>query len=550
MKQLLLLLALVSLSFALSPASFRLQSTAGIWEDDYDLIFDPGRLPLIDGQRVYTNLSNYVTSNEAMFGLNSSNFILLGASGHLGNRLAPAAVFDAHNFQTPQFTGLFGANSSDSLFGSGRVNDVSWLDLDSNGVYDYKRVRETGRNAWSSGSGNDLFVAAGWKTGANRFGLALAYNDSATKQVLPALDYVEHDYDSSLIAGGLAYLLDDTSRYFDQSRATSAGLVLSNWRDLKGGSMLGISLSPAYLADNALLDRTQTSHTDYAPSDTAVSDFARGSIDDIYRLPYTGFQIPVNVTLVRPKGEKTQSWFYAQGFFRTQSLAKDAGSHDLTQFSQTLNPGDSSVIDNLVHVLGGMRTSFGGSLRLKELYQMGERLDFGWSAQLGARWYSDSLSDKMAEVGWARHDDGDSIQSHSDYTQTITGTEHWMNRLTGREASLVVPVGLEFKLVPSLALRLGAQHTVVWDDHISTRQLLTWAPRKTRTDYGDGTFYETIDTLTRQTASSETRNSFSQATLFSYGAGFRPMENLQIDLMGFANLVNLTAWRLSATLRF
>ncbi|MBM3314819.1 hypothetical protein FJY71_03120, partial [candidate division WOR-3 bacterium] len=50
------------------PQSFRLQSTAGVWYDDYDLMFDPALLLDVDGHRIYTNLSNYVTGSEAQFG--------------------------------------------------------------------------------------------------------------------------------------------------------------------------------------------------------------------------------------------------------------------------------------------------------------------------------------------------------------------------------------------------------------------------------------------------------------------------------------------------
>jgi hypothetical protein len=550
MKYLLLLLAVATTLLAFSPGSFRLQSTSGIWEDDYDLIFDPGRLTLIDGQRVYSNLSNYVTSDEGVFGPNSSNFILVGASGHLKSKLAPAALFDGHNFRTPEFTGLLSADSGDSTFGSGRATDVSWLDLDSNGVYDFKRVRETERNAWRSGSGNDLFVGAGWLSGSRRFGVALAWSESGTKQVLPGLDFTDHDYDSTLITGGLTYLLNDTSRYYSLACANSGSLVLSCWSDQKNGAMLGVSLSPGLLADDASFEQTLSSYADHAPADPAVTDFARRSVDNSSRLSYQGFQVPLNFTLVRPKGKSGQSWLYAQGFYRAEFLASDAGSHDITSFEQTLNPGDSAGFDSIVRAFSGLQSSFGGSIRMKELYEVGERLNVGWSVQLGARWYSDTLADDMNERGSVRFDDGDSVQSSADYVQSITGSERWMNRLVGREAMLIVPVGLEFKIVPRVAFRLGARHTVTWDDHVTTRQLLSWAPRKIRTDFGDGTFSEQIDTLGRRVASSEDRVGFTQATVFSYGAGLRPIDNLQIDLMGFANLVNLTGWRLAATLRF
>ena len=48
MKYALTIAIMLSLSFGLVTESFRYQSTAQLWEDDYDLLFDPARIPEIE----------------------------------------------------------------------------------------------------------------------------------------------------------------------------------------------------------------------------------------------------------------------------------------------------------------------------------------------------------------------------------------------------------------------------------------------------------------------------------------------------------------------
>jgi hypothetical protein len=50
--------------------------------------------------------------------------------------------------------------------------------------------------------------------------------------------------------------------------------------------------------------------------------------------------------------------------------------------------------------------------------------------------------------------------------------------------------------------------------------------------------------------SSETRKTVTYSTGLTYGIGYSPMENLQIDLMAFARVTDLRYWRLSVTLKF
>ncbi|MDH5187231.1 MAG: hypothetical protein OEW70_09240, partial [candidate division WOR-3 bacterium] len=75
-------------------------------------------------------------------------------------------------------------------------------------------------------------------------------------------------------------------------------------------------------------------------------------------------------------------------------------------------------------------------------------------------------------------------------------------------------------------------------------------PVFTRTEYGDSTFSERVGPQSELQATSETINTIEHNTYFTYGAGFNPIKNLQIDIMGFRNLTNLSNWKLSITFKF
>jgi hypothetical protein len=539
-----------TVALAFVPQSFRMQSTASIWEDDYDLIFDPGRTTEIAGHRVYTSLSNYVTGNEQQFGLGSSNFFLVGGSTRFGARAFPAGILDHHSFNTPLFTGLYDPYSGDSLFGSGKLTDVEWQDPDSNGTYDFKRVAHTEQNAWRSGCGTDFYLACGILAGKNRFGVGLAFNDTCRTGVLPGLDYVRHDYDSSLVAGRIVFLSDDTSRYASRTQFDSKRLVLSGRFELAGGSVLGVNVQPALVGADDGHGRTAWSYADRNPGGSGAKDYSLLTLKDSVRFPTQGMDIPVNLQWVTTQTGSYETRLNLSGFFGWQNLAPTAGGDSVAYYEQTLNPGLASTLDSVSHRFRGATGNKGLSASLLDLHWLGERFDLGWGLRFGIGTWTDSLVDTFSMKQVTRYDNGDSIQNASDYVRTVTSAESWLRRSVSLRKALALPVGLEYRVIPSIALRLGAIHTLSWNDAITTSQLLSLAPRKTRTDFGDGTFSETWDTPQRNPTSSEARQSFSQSTTFTYGAGFRPIEQLQLDLMGFANLTNLSNWRLSATFRF
>jgi len=538
-------------AFGFIPASFRFQSTAGTWQDDYDLMFDPCRILEIDGFRLYTNLANYATGNEEQFGANRSNLFLVGGSAHQGWGVAPAGIFDHYQFEQPLFTGLFSPDSLDSLFGQGRSTWTEWRDLDSNGSYDFKRVVVTERNAWRKGSADDFYLGAGIRLGEGtvRLGAGLVWNNGIIEATNPDSDFIRHNYDSSLVAGRFTYQSDDTGHYTQLSGEDRKRLVLSGWFNLGESWELAALLAPGLITRDDRDSRTEKSFTNFNPGSGAPTDFAQLGIEEWTKSPYSGFDVPGQLQLVS-RNEKTETWWSLSGFFQEQKLGADGGRHYVASYHRTLNPGDSSYQDTTVHNWRGAIANWGMGLGLLRRHYVSAKLDLGWGVNLGLRWGVDSLADEESERERVVYDNGDSLANRLDYTRTTTRAESWLRRTTGTHAFATVPVGLEFRPIGPVALRLGALPTFIWNDVVTTEQLLALAPAKSRTDYGDGTFTETVEEVARHPDSREQTRGFNQTTQLTYGAGFKPIDNLQIDLMGFANLTNLTGWRVSATLRF
>ena len=550
MRYCLLLAALLSVSMAYVPESFRMQSTAGIWDDDYDVILDPARTLEVQGSRLYTNLANYVTGNENHFGLNTNNFFLIGGSSNLKGKYGPAGVFDRYSFRLPQFTGLFDPLTGDSLTGSTRLDSVQWQDLDTNGTYDFKRVSRTERNAWSSGEGNNLYLGCGLAVRKHVFGVAFAWDDSIRAEVYPGGDFIYHRYDSSLVAGRLTYLMDDTSQQCSHSCYDRKRIVLSARLALPASLTLGLNFQPSLI--NRGYDATwiENGRTDRNPGGPGIEDYDLLTLRDSLLYPWHGFVLPLTAELVQTRVGNAETRVCLGGFYRREAADTGYGETYARDYFTTLDPGQEH--DNYLMTWKRRGTSAAGGLnvRLLRRHWLGERFDLGWGAAFALVSSSDSSVESGSQRSTVSYDDGDSLPTRNDYVQTYTASESWLNRDAGVQASLAIPVGLEFRPVSQIALRLGATPTFALDNGVTTSELLAITPPKTRIDYGDGTYSEFVGEIQRNPNSSSAYRRFTQTTTFSYGLGIRPIDNLQLDLMGFANLTNLANWRLSATFRF
>jgi hypothetical protein len=266
--------------------------------------------------------------------------------------------------------------------------------------------------------------------------------------------------------------------------------------------------------------------------------------------PQSGNRIAVGLKSFYNYNENAQGRFYLD--FYTQSL--DYGDDAMYYFYKTRELSYSAFTWDTVNTItyyDGGSSSKGIRVGTKHLFNVSPRLKFGIGLFFNMESYSDSTAARDTTVNIRVFDNGDTIAGPEDYTRTITQSETWMTMVDGSTNSFIIPVGVEFSIAKPLVFRLGAQHTLSYNDFTTTTELIDYEPQRTLTVYGDGSQTEIIeDPGPRPERSVEVENEKVPSTDYYYGIGWMVNNNLQIDLMGFNELTDLSNWRLSATLKF
>ncbi|MBM3331556.1 hypothetical protein FJY68_06845 [candidate division WOR-3 bacterium] len=548
MRLTVLFVVLCGLAAAYVPSSFRSQSTAGLWADDYDLLFEPARIPLIRGDRVYTALSNLVSGNDQQFRGSTNDFFLLGGSTSLTAPIYPGLLFDRFANHDPLATGLTNS-AGDELLGEGRAIHTELLDLDSNGTYDYKREDVTSAEAWNENETTHGYFGVGYKAGSLRLGAAFAPSISSSQSVDPARNYTFDRRDSSLVDRMLTYRENDTFVGFDRSRVTESNIIVNGWYDFST-VRLGVLGSFAPLVNEERHDYRGWSSSDRSPANPSIVDFSREQMLDTADIPHAGSRIGGVASLFYLPKPEIESRFYLRAYTQSLAVGADAGGLEAGRIDSFCHPGTASGYDTTLHKYRGREMRQGISVSTRQLFTVTPRLRLGLGLGFAADAWQDSLEDSTAQRSYYAYDNGDSISGREDFQSTTTFAEEWMTRTTGTDRVLTAPVGVEFKVVEPLALRLGASPTMTWKDETTVEELTASSPQYTHTIYGDSTFSDRLGDAQQNPGSSETRKSVTYSTGLTYGIGYSPIDNLQIDLMGFSRLTDLRYWRLSVTLKF
>jgi hypothetical protein len=539
----------ISTVLALSPmGSFRYQSTAFLWEDDYDLLFDPARIPLIQGSRIYTNLSNFISNQEEHFSQRSEDYLLIGGSTDL-LVIYPGFVYDKYCSKEALPTGLFSQYEYDTLFGDAKTVATEWLDLDNNGSYDHRVTHVNERQAWDDLTDVDYYIGLGYKSNDLRLGLSFFNHNSSNTYTNPYYNSIYDRRDSSLISGNLTYTVNDTLAGPDNYEMDSKRFMVSGWYDFEQFSVgLMAGFNPISRDSNYI--HTGSSFENRSPSNPNIQDFFKSTMVDTLRKPWSGTIIPIGLTVFAYPRDNMESRFYLNFFMRQEKLGSDASSFRYTTMDSTGQPGMANSESMNWHMYRGGLSSTGINFRTTQLFTVTDRFDLGFGLEFGAWNWEDTLADTMASFEVYEYNNGDTISGPEDFRMTMTSSEEWLKKVTGGKKVFSLPVGFDFRLTPSISLRLGAIHSVTWTDITTTGLLRAFEPILTRYEYGDSTFSEMVGPQSEVQATSETINNIDHNTTFTYGIGFNPIKNLQIDIMGFRNLTNLTNWKLSITFKF
>jgi hypothetical protein len=199
----------------------------------------------------------------------------------------------------------------------------------------------------------------------------------------------------------------------------------------------------------------------------------------------------------------------------------------------------------------GSTSNSGFRVGTKQLFNVSDRLNFGIGFFFGSTSYSNSITSRDTTVDITVYDDGDTVSNDpDDFTATMWSSQTWQTDVDGSIKNFTIPIGAEFHIADPLVFRLGARHNISYNEYTTIDTLVDYEPERTLIEYGDGTTYEDIDQAYDDDYSKEVEKVTLSSTDYYYGLGWKVTDNLQLDLMGFSDLTDMTNWRLSATFYF
>lgn len=547
MKHIMVFAVTASLSFGLVTESFRYQSTAGLFEDDYDLLFDPARIPEIGGYRLWTSLANLVTGDEELFADGSQPFFIIGGVAGLGNYY-PGLMYDRRADKTALPTGLFDPFGT-PLYGDAEVTTINWNNPDTLGNFTDRTVQTNTVSAYEAISSSDWYLAAAMKMNDDaRLGLGFMHSDYTSKLTDPANNFGQYFITEDLVGDTAEYLRTVDFAGDDIARSCGNDFILSGWLDRERVSfglnvrfaLLSETNEAVILGDSAEYDLPMHPDTNY----TLVS-----ITDSLYE-PRSGNRISVGMKSFYDYNENVQGRFYFDIFMSSLAYGDDAADYFFETREESYNDYAWDTVNTATYYEGSGDTK-GLSIGTKHLFSITPRFKFGMGLFFSTSAYSNVTTTRDTTVSIHVFDNGDTVAGPEDFRRTVTQSETWETNVEGSTNRFLIPVGIEFNVLTPLVFRLGAQHSLSYNDYTTTTEMIEYEPQHTVTVYGDGTVTEVYaDPGTRPERSVVQQTEKLPATNYYYGLGWAVNHNLQIDLMGFSELTDLEGWRLSATLKF
>lgn len=548
-RALVVFLIFVALGFAYIPYSFRYLSTSGILWDDYDwFLADPARIPLIEGYQLYTSLANFVSGEENVFsdsvGFQGPGFFLIGGKA-FGPPLGIAGVFDTRMLRIADPTGI------GDYLGYGSTADTSNVVNPDDGSIISKGINTEIREAYHTHNNFDGYFGLGYQLNETfnlgfAFDHASVWNDSIApdrNSIITSRDYTGgslDSYDSTYIEGH--HITQDMS-----NRVRFGAWTEMDYLQLSG--YLGAEMFSGDAGRDTIGSYSLTeSYGD--PATTTIN-----WTTNLENWRYSGLAFPIELLGIYELDEGADLWFSGGFEYNMWSWKDGAGVSDVSNDTSLTTTGGVTAtaigIDSTLTAGSGKGSGMTYSLGSKGVFELNEMVSFGLGIHFRGASTKDSTLNEHSDATFVMVDDGDGVDEFDDYTTTTytSSSDYLVNK-----AFLMAfdfPVGVEFRPVKPLALRLGATFTHQMNTYTEHIQGIGTQVFESHTVRGDGTT-EDIITYSPYTISNEEekRKETLDEVTYNFGIGIKITKNLQIDLMGFTDLLDLGNWRLSVIFKF
>jgi len=551
-KAILLLLAVVIAALAYTPNSFRYASTAGILWDDYDwFLNDPARIPLIEGYQLYTNLANFVSGEEHplsdSIGFQGPGFYLIGGKGW-GPPLGAAGVFDTRMLEIADPTGI-----GDQL-GHASEADTNYTVNPDDGSIIGTDISTQIVDAYHTRDDFDGYFGLGYTLGET-FSMGLGYYHGSNKTSWFPADNNQIISNYSYTTGLDSY---DTSYSFNETttKEMSNRIKLGIWTEIDYFQFSGYLGADIFSGNNGLDSLYRYSLAESYPGLNARTDTM---LNNLGTWPYSGMGIPVELLGIYEIDEGQEIWFSGGVEYRTwkwkdgagiKNVSMDTLLQDYEEAPDTFTRTTANI-DSTLTVGSGSYSGLAYNLGVKGVFALNEMVTFGLGVHFVGSSGRDSTLNKHTDFNLASLDDGDGMGEVTDVTATTLKT--YSDYLINKASSMAFhfPVGVEFAPIKWLALRLGATYVHEMSTYRTWTEAISAIYTETYTQFGDGTSDASTAYLPYDIghAEGEQKETLDKVT-YDFGIGFKITENLQIDLMGFSDLLDMGNWRFSAVFKF
>ena len=139
-----------------------------------------------------------------------------------------------------------------------------------------------------------------------------------------------------------------------------------------------------------------------------------------------------------------------------------------------------------------------------------------------------------------------------EYTVDETSNETTEIKNTFGGFTFTIPAGLETNLTNRLVLRLGVTQDIMLKVKDCTEQTLTdggWTEHYVSGSF-DTTYAEPADELDSHYTKIESKTSIANSTTYHYGLGFKVNDNIELNFLNYSDLTNLMNWVLGVNIKW
>ncbi|MCK5051590.1 MAG: hypothetical protein KAS53_07690 [Candidatus Cloacimonetes bacterium] len=579
MKKILIITVLTLLLFSLANAqvaSFRHLALGTIIDDDLDLVKDPIELKFVEGSRLYTNLSNLVSTNEEIMANNSNDTFLIGystKSPFIENFWNSVFI----EFQKTKVANPIQIDSDldgvDDNFGHGLLNTefTGYYDITGDDIYDIIRQISQERSDYDEVNQVEFALNNTFDAGNFIIGAKFHYSSyTSDEDITYDMNYIYHDIVEDFDDYTENQLDDSSNHYLNSFFDLQTSILLP---DVRGYEIRGdfIFMHQNYSFDVQIDDYYREDFFDINIPDIEDFNITEDVSKNITELPGNAFSLGTSMrkTFVKAAQRKNDGYWKIGGGITL-------GSYDYSDLDEVTLTYTEKYFDGLgiggVDYLqtdtenalindNGTQNTTQFSLMGKLNYPFNEKVYFGLGLNYNYQILKRDTDFVESIENTYEFEILDEESTVADYITTETYSITADRTYEQYTSEFYVPVGIEYKFTNNNKwdLRFGSIFRSLCTTINDAKEIKDASPITTETIYGDGSVDIDIDDNTYDSTSEQT-NSTNSSTNYYYGLGFRPTDNLQIDLLGFFggvgdenDLLNADFYkqlRLSFTLKF